>query len=336
LSQAASNKNRHVPRIAPEIQAILVCPHEHRSPLALSADKSAFTCATCGRSYPILDGAPILINEDTSAFRLADYLGASSVDEAERASLHSRRSFIPGLIKKLLARLTPSLSIRSSNFDANDALTFISREVPNARILTVGCGDLVFTASRGANVTYTDIQLTDLAQLVCDAHNLPFSDESFDAVLAVAVLEHVADPARCVAEFCRVLKAAGFVYAETPFMQQVHLGAYDFHRFTLNGHRRLLRQFSEIKSDIVGGPAMALAWSFEYFLSSFSERQLSRKLLKTIAKFLAAPLKYLDRFLVHKRGAIDCASSFYFFGRKSSISLTDREIVQAYRGLNPE
>jgi len=57
----------------------------------------------------------------------------------------------------------------------------------------------------------------------------------FDAVWIQAVLEHVLDPVRVVAEIHRVLRPGGLVYSEIPFMQEVHEGAYDFTRFRLSG-----------------------------------------------------------------------------------------------------
>ncbi len=85
------------------------------------------------------------------------------------------------------------------------------------------------------------------------------TDESFDGVICQAVLEHVLDPYRCVEEIHRVLRPNGLVYAETPFMQQVHGGTHDFTRFTHLGHRRLFRKFAEVDSGVVCGPGMALA-----------------------------------------------------------------------------
>jgi len=58
-------------------------------------------------------------------------------------------------------------------------------------------------------------------------------------MLVQAGLEHVRDLWQVVAEIHRVLKDDGLVYAETPFMQQVHEGPYDFTRFTESGHRYL-------------------------------------------------------------------------------------------------
>ena len=66
------------------------------------------------------------------------------------------------------------------------------------------------------------------------------------------------DPARVVAEIQRVLKPGGLVYAETPFMQQVHEGAYDFTRFTELGHRWLWRRFAPVARGALGGPGLSL------------------------------------------------------------------------------
>jgi hypothetical protein len=79
-------------------------------------------------------------------------------------------------------------------------------------------------------------------------------------------LEHVLDPSAVVAEIHRVLKPDGYVYAETPFMQQVHERAYDFSRFTRSGHRWLFRQFDEIDAGPITGPATAFLWSMRYLL----------------------------------------------------------------------
>ena len=104
--------------------------------------------------------------------------------------------------------------------------------------------------------------------VIADAHSLPFGDETFHAVVATAVLEHLIDPQRAMEEVHRVLVPGGLLYSEVPFMQQVHEGAYDFTRFTLSGHRRLARRFEELDSGAVAGPATALGWAIEHFALS--------------------------------------------------------------------
>jgi ubiquinone/menaquinone biosynthesis C-methylase UbiE len=168
--------------------------------------------------------------------------------------------------------------------------------------------------------------------VICDAHDIPFADGTFDGVIAQATLEHVVDPYRCVEEIVRVLKPRGLVYAETPFMQQVHMGAYDFTRFTHSGHRRLFRHFSEIASGPICGPGTALAWSYLYFLLSFVQSRVLRGLVRAFASLTAFHLKYADHYLMHEKGAIDSSSGFYFIGRKGKEVLSDRDLVRYYRG----
>jgi ubiquinone/menaquinone biosynthesis C-methylase UbiE len=178
----------------------------------------------------------------------------------------------------------------------------------------------------------TDVAFGPRTSLICDAHDIPFEDQSFDGVVAQAVLEHVADPARCVGEMHRVLKRDGYVYAETPFMQQVHGGRYDFTRFTHLGHRRLFRQFDEIDSGATCGPGMALAWAYQYFLLSFATSRWARMAIRLFARLTAFPWKYFDDRVIGRPGALDAASGVYFLGRKSDRTLSDRELITHYRG----
>ena len=103
----------------------------------------------------------------------------------------------------------------------------LKRESRRPVVLVVGGG----TIGSGADELYhddfielvgTDVYASPHTVLVADAHRLPFDDGVFDGVWVQAVLEHVLEPATVVAELHRVLRPEGLVYAETPFMQQVH------------------------------------------------------------------------------------------------------------------
>lgn len=217
-------------------------------------------------------------------------------------------------------------------------LALLLKESSAPRVLVIGgriLGDGMETIAQCASVDLveTDVFIDQRTMLVCDAHDIPFADGSFDCVIMQAVLEHVVDPYTCADEVFRVLNTRGVVYAETPFMQQVHGGCYDFTRFTHLGHRRLFRRFEEIDSGAACGPGMALAWAYQYFLLSFATARVHRALLRTFAAFTSFHLKYFDSYLVSKPGALDAASGCYFLGRKSEQTLPDRELIKLYRGL---
>ena len=77
---------------------------------------------------------------------------------------------------------------------------------------------------------------------------------------------------------------------------------------------------------------MALAWSYQYFLYSFTKSRTRRGLAMAFARFTSFYLKYFDPFLIDRPGALDAASGYYFMGRKAGHVLSDRELVKLYRG----
>lgn len=306
-------------------QRLLACPI---CKSALVPGKPDYACTNpgCGARYPLVDNVPILIDESRSVFAIRDFLARRSTTFAEND---------PGKPAKrpsLLRRLIPSNSRSVSK--GNDQEFVAGYCHSDQWVLIIGSGDRTYTRQDQTNLIFTDVALGAHLDMIADAHDLPFMDASMDAVLAISVLEHVADPQRCAAEIARVLKPGGRVMAATPFMQQVHLGRYDFTRFSFLGHRRLWRQFREIESGISCGPGMALAWAWQYFLLSFSENRTARKYLRAFAKLTSFPLPYFDEYLKNKAGAYDGASSFYFIGEKCEQPMPDREIVAGYRGLD--
>lgn len=98
--------------------------------------------------------------------------------------------------------------------------------VSAGRLLDVGCGSGSVTTSalsRGADVTAVDtegsmLDLTrerapDAAVLRAALPSLPFPDDSFDAIVASFVLNHVSDPLASLTELARVLRPGGRVAA---------------------------------------------------------------------------------------------------------------------------
>jgi SAM-dependent methyltransferase len=238
----------------------------------------------------------------------------------------------------MVDRFTPRTT---RNINARRNYTRFVDELLNAsatpRVLVLGgsiVGEGMEPLVRRAEIELveTDVSFGPRTKVICDAHDIPFGDNSFDAVVAQAVLEHVMDPYRCVDEIHRVLKPDGLVYAETPFMQPVHGRCYDFTRFSYLGHRRLFRRFAEIDSGAVCGPGMSLAYSWQYFLWSFSKKKVPRKMLQILARFTAWHWKYFDSFLVRRDASLDSAAGLYFMGRKSERVLSDKELITLYRG----
>ncbi|WP_192499088.1 class I SAM-dependent methyltransferase [Skermanella pratensis] len=280
-----------------------------------------------------MDGTPILIHDENSVFAIADFTSRGATGETIRLRGEAPTRGLKATLRRAAERVI-YFSVNASDWSSEKSVEYVAQALPEARILVTGAGDKRYPDLSNIRYVYTDVILGEGADHVCDLHDLPFADATFDAVIAVAVLEHVADPYRCVAEIARVLKPGGYVYSVTPFMQQVHMGRYDFTRFTFLGHRRLFRHFTEIKAGMALGPAGALAWSFEYFVLSFFRDRRARKYARAAAKLATVPLKYLDRVLANREGSLDAAGGVYFFGTKAEKPISDRDLLRFYRGLD--
>ncbi len=92
--------------------------------------------------------------------------------------------------------------------------------------------------------------------IVGDIHDLPFADNSLDAITCVAVLEHVKNPFKAAEEIHRVLKPGGFCYVFVPFLYYYHpmKGYYDdYWRFTSDGIDEVFKHFSSLEKHNVRG-----------------------------------------------------------------------------------
>lgn len=307
------------------------CPKCHAGRLSSDNGKRQLSCRNpaCRQTYPMVRDIPVLICEDRSLFSFDDYL-----DQGGASTMHLRanRKGFPTRIRKLLKNMVPGLSSHASDYTSGHLIEDICRVVQRPNVLVIGAGEAVFLMPKTVEVTYTDVALWPLTDVVADAHDLPFDDGIFDIVIAAAVLEHVVNPTRVVEEITRVLKTGGAVYANTPFMQQVHMGRYDFTRFTHLGHRLLWRQYDEIRSGVSNGPGMAVAWAVEYFFSTLFTTPWLASVVRHVARFATYPFRLTDRFTRDKAGAFDAASAYYFAGIKRETPLSDKELLKSYKG----
>ena len=105
----------------------------------------------------------------------------------------------------------------------------------NAKILELGCGPGYLWKENASRVpSVWDITLSDLSSGMLDsawrnlvvtgrnykfkeidAQEIPFEEETFDAVIANHMLYHVPDRAKAIAEIKRVLKTGGHFFATT-------------------------------------------------------------------------------------------------------------------------
>jgi 2-polyprenyl-3-methyl-5-hydroxy-6-metoxy-1,4-benzoquinol methylase len=149
------------------------------------------------------------------------------------------------------------------------AALFLGALPRGLRVLELGCGNgraSKLLCSRGMKVLGLDVSHTGLkkahslggamgwVQATCDGQ-LPFGEETFDAVYCAEVIEHLLDPQTMVQECHRTLKPSGVLFVSTPYhglIKDVALAGTAFDRhfnvlgehirfFTMRSLRKLLR-----------------------------------------------------------------------------------------------
>ena len=307
------------------IKLALRCP---KCKSRLRSKNMELTCcnSTCGKVYPIINDIPILINEENSAFSISEFVNYKPT--------FFKNS--PNLLSKLKSKLIPSITFNHISAKNYSIILELLQRKSSADILVIGGSidgkGFNILRKENFNLTETDISFGPNTKIICDAHDIPFSENFFDCVICQAVLEHVLDPYRVVEEIYRVSKNGGIVYSETPFMQQVHGRQYDFTRFSLLGHRRLFRKFEVIEDGLLIGTGSSLAWTIKYFIRSFFKQPQFRKIAENLSVLLFFWLKYFDVFTNKNESSLDGASAYYFLGEKTDKILTDSLLLKLYRG----
>jgi SAM-dependent methyltransferase len=189
------------------------------------------------------------------------------------------------------------------------------KNIPDGKvILNLGSGTTVIRK----DVTNVDLYPFENVNIVADIADLPFTDNSVDAVICEEVLEHVPNPAAVVSEMLRVLKPGGLVYVVVPFVFSFHSSPSDYYRWSKTGLRKLMDHFKEDECDVRSGGGAALNWILAEFTATVLSFGLEKvhQILFMVFLIFFAPLCYTD-YIFHKFPLSEnIAATFYFIGRK--------------------
>jgi len=88
------------------------------------------------------------------------------------------------------------------------------------------------------------------ADVIADAAQLPFANDSFDVVLCAELLEHVSDPKAVLREAFRVLKPGGKLVACSPFLYHIHGDPHDYGRYTDHYWKTALKEIGFVRIEV--------------------------------------------------------------------------------------
>jgi SAM-dependent methyltransferase len=237
-------------------------------------------CDGCGRSYPIVADVPVLLRDPAVA------------ESTHDADLPFREGY--GLWKERL--------ILKALTDAHVVLDF-------------GAGRQGFDDPCIIKLDIVHDRGLDVAGDLCE---LPFPSESFDFVFGGAVMEHVRDPARAIAELHRVLRPGGYIYADWAFMTAYHGYPDHYTNATVHGIAEWFRAFTCLESGV--GPHLAPSFALRSLLSTYVAHfrpgtTLEREYLELLHRVLWYPLHEMDQCLP-RDDWFRTAAGVYFFGVK--------------------
>lgn len=210
-------------------------------------------------------------------------------------------------------RRIPSLTWQSDE----QVSRVLARAGPEARIVDLGAGGRRISP-RTVCLDFVRGSGTDV---VGDVQRLPFRDGSLDLVYATGLFEHVLDERAVIAEMRRVLKPGGIAHVEVPFLEQYHEDPIDCRRLTVQGLEIEMRAagFETVAKGAHIGPTVTLVnmiarWASLWFEG---ESRIAKALsfgCFAVLSTLLWPVKFLDRYLIRKRGAQTLAMGVFYTG----------------------
>ncbi len=268
-----------IDKYSKDIWNILICPYCTTS-LKKLADRAM--CEKCNVTYMCADsGALDLRLKRPKTYQLEFTVNAPLLCKSEfnfKLLSSNAEPEIDWSHYRLPRHFTPEI-----------ASYFPKAKYTNSIALDLGCGDAVHRGiCEFAGFEYIGMDYdSPEAEVLGDAHALPFKENTFDLILMLGVLEHVRFPFVAVREAYRVLKSQGRIIGTVAFMEPFHGDSFYHHT-----HLGVFNVLQYAGFDIKFVAPRSEKWSV---FDSLARMALFPRMPKMFAKSLVLPLKVIHK-----------------------------------------
>lgn len=209
---------------------------------------------------------------------------------------HERRGVKYDFLTEALRKETgivDTTAFSSHDYDP-DALALIA-EFKDGMVLDCGAGQKPTYHPNVVNFEIVDYTTTDVLGV---GEALPFKDGVFDAVISIAVLEHVRDPFTCAAEIARVLKPGGKLLCCVPHLAPLHGYPHHYYNMTAQGLGALFAPHLQIDEQFMRDsalPIFALTWIVQSWSRGLNGRTREQFLSMPLRDLLGDPVALLEK-----------------------------------------
>lgn len=180
-------------------------------------------------------------------------------------------------------------------------------------LIDIGCGDKPLASLADAYVSShvgvdraETMHQNDNIDIFAQCYDIPVSNESFDCALCTAVLEHLEEPGKAIAECSRILKGGGVAIYTAPFIWNLHEEPRDFFRFSKHGLIYLFETngFKILELKALAGFWVTVSIAFTHYVWKFRRKKGWRAVLKPLL-LLIPPLVLLIQAVAYLLDHLD-------------------------------
>jgi SAM-dependent methyltransferase len=165
----------------------------------------------------------------------------------------------------------------------------------SGRLIDIGCGDKPLAGLAAPYVSChvgvdhaATKHLKNNIDIFAHCYDIPVDDASFDCALCTAVLEHLEEPGRAIAECSRILKRGGVLICTAPFIWNLHEEPQDFFRFSKYGLAYLFETngFRILEIKALSGFWVTASIAFTHYLWKFRRKKGWASVLKPLCMLI--------------------------------------------------